>query len=68
MSRNNTALRITVHLREDDPDLKSMIKTLSKTRAEGNPFVDRSESEIARMLLVQEVQRLFNLHCAIPTA
>lgn len=43
--------RITINLNEKETKLKDMIKKLSESNANGNPFFDRSESVIAKMIL-----------------
>jgi len=44
--------KITIILSDkDDLEIKEMIKALSMEKAEGNPYIDRSESWIAKRIL-----------------
>ena len=43
--------------------MKAMIEDLRITRVDGNPYVDRSESEIAWMLLHEELKRQHKRLC-----
>jgi hypothetical protein len=43
--------RITVNLSEDEENMKKMIKDLQKSNVDGNPYLKRSESEVAKMIL-----------------
>ena len=43
--------KITMNLNKDEYKLKEMIQALSKANSRGNPYLKRSESEIAKMIL-----------------
>lgn len=43
--------RITINLNEKESNLKDMIRKLSEYNANSNPYFDRSESVIAKMIL-----------------
>jgi len=40
-----------MNLSKNEYKLKEMIQTLSKANSRGNPYLKRSESEIAKMIL-----------------
>ena len=42
---------ITIYQYKDDPDLKKMLKDLKKCSKQTNQYSNRSESEIAKMIL-----------------
>lgn len=44
---------ITINQSERDKDFKSMIRDLKKRQDDDNPYANRSESEIAKMLLAK---------------
>ena len=43
--------RITINLNEEEEKLKDMIRSLKETKAKSNPYSNRSESVIAKMIL-----------------
>ncbi|MBE9547546.1 MAG: hypothetical protein IMF10_08680 [Proteobacteria bacterium] len=43
--------KITMNLSKDEYKLKEMIQALGKAISQGNPYLKRSESEIAKMIL-----------------
>jgi hypothetical protein len=51
--------RITIYLNDSETDLKKMIKGLQKAKAEENPYYRRSESEIAKMVLEEALEKAF---------
>ena len=51
------AKSITIYLGPQDTDLKILIGELKRSSRENNPYLSRSESEIAKMLLTREVNR-----------
>ena len=51
--------RITINLNDNDIDLKKKIQKLKKSKAPGNPYVNRSESEIAKMILDPALENEF---------
>jgi len=54
---------VTIYLNGTDEDIKQMIRDLKNSRRKGNPYVGRSESEIAKMLLLIEVGRQHKRLC-----
>ena len=44
-------------------NLSAMIDDLRTSRADGNPYLDRSVSEVARMLLADELRRQHKRFC-----
>ena len=46
-------------------DLSAMIEDLRTTRSEGNPYIGRSVSEVAWMLLSEELQRQHTRYCPV---
>lgn len=43
--------KISINLSKNETKLKDLIKDLSETKTDGNPYFKRSESEIAKMIL-----------------
>jgi len=43
--------RITINLKESETELKKLIKDLRELQNGSNPYYNRSESEIAKMVL-----------------
>jgi len=54
MAKNAT---ITIYQRKLDPDLKKMIKNLRLHDLESNRFYKRSESDIAKMILKDGLEK-----------
>jgi len=54
MAKNAT---ITIYQRKQDPDLKRMIRELKSHGGETNRFSDRSESDIAKMILKDGLEK-----------
>jgi hypothetical protein len=57
------ARTITIYLNDGDADIKSMIKDLKISESKNNPFVGRSESDIAKLLLLSEIRREHKRFC-----
>lgn len=57
------ATTITIHLNGSDVDLKRMLGELAKSRHGDNPYVGRSESEIAKMLLREPLEKKHKRFC-----
>jgi len=57
------AKSITIYLNSDDPDIKAMLAELKAAKQSGNPYTSRSESEIAKMLLLPELARAQKRFC-----
>jgi len=45
------AARITINLKESEVELKNLIQDLRELQNGSNPYYNRSESEIAKMIL-----------------
>ena len=56
--------RITINLNDNEKDLKRKIQELKKSKARGNQYVNRSESEIAKMILGPALENEFNKYCS----
>jgi hypothetical protein len=54
---------ITIIQNKADLDLKGMIQGLKKSASPDNPYFDRSESQIAKMILGPALQREFAKYC-----
>jgi len=54
--------RITINLSEQDAELKLLIKELGELETEENPYKQRSESEIARMILGPALRKVHEKH------
>ena len=52
--------RITINLSENEAELKEMIQNLKATDANGNPYFDRSESVIAKMILQPALKEVYD--------
>ena len=57
--------RITINLNEKDSKLKDMIRKLSEYNANGNPYFDRSESVIAKMILQPALKKEYEKYVKI---
>ena len=58
------ALSITIYLKPEDAAIKQMLKQLIGANKAGNPYFNRrSESEVAKMLLLKEVSRAHRRFC-----
>jgi len=60
MAGNKT---ITIYPKKQDPDLKRMIRDLQKHDGANNKFRDRSESEIAKMILREGLEKIHKRMC-----
>jgi hypothetical protein len=61
------ARAITIYLKSGDAPIKQMLKQLMTANRAGNPYFDRrSESEVAKMLLLKEVSRAHKRFCGKP--
>jgi hypothetical protein len=49
--------KITIHLSDNESRLKELIQGLIRRKDEGNPYYNRSESEIAKMILEPALER-----------
>lgn|GEM_PF-3812710 len=58
---NLVAQTITIYLNAKDPDIKATLRDLKNSRSKQNPYQNRSESVIAKMLLMEAVIRLGKL-------
>jgi hypothetical protein len=54
---------ITIYQSKDDPDMKRMIRDLKKLDSKSNEFRNRSESEIAKMILQTGLEEKHNEIC-----
>lgn len=59
--------RITINLSNSDEELKQKIQQLKDSTAHGNPYVNRSESVIAKMILGPALEKEFNKYCNTTT-
>jgi hypothetical protein len=57
------AKTITIYLSTGDIPIKTVIAELKAAKHGGNPYIGRSESEIAKMLLIKEVTRAQKRYC-----
>lgn len=48
---NTSMANITIHLNSEDRDIKEKLRALRKIDSRDNPYLDRSESIAAKMLL-----------------
>ena len=57
--------RITINLNEKEVELKDMIRKLREHNVNGNPYIGRSESVIAKMILQPALKREYEKYSKI---